>query len=204
MGLIGRMMFKAIEVIKPEEGTASLTQDLLLVPGRAVPGVVLAPGGKPISGVLVNGLQVDGLGHYEKLDSNRFTVKALAPEEARMVLFYDPHQELGAMLEIPGGTMGPITVRLQPCASASGRLVDGNGDPVAETTIEMCRRKPILFVGAQTWTGRTGKDGTFRISGLIPALDYVARVKGKSLFTVNLKPGEIHNAGTIRLDPKTK
>jgi len=198
VGMISPFQFKALELIKPDDGATTLSQDLVLVPGRNIDGTLLGPNNEPIKGAMVAGAQAQyvSLAAYEKLDGEQFTVQAVVHDQVRTVLFYHAEQRLGAKLEIPKGHEGNLTVRLQACAAVTGRLVDAGGAPARETTVVLTHHRSS-FAGTRTWTGKTDGEGSFRVDGLIPDLDYLATVHGKSVFSVNLKPGEIHDAGLI-------
>ena len=67
----------------------------------------------------VAGLGFDnGEPRYEVLDDAQFTVRGVSPNESRNLLFFYPQKRLGAHIEIANGNEAPLTVGLQPCATA--------------------------------------------------------------------------------------
>src|SRR5258706_224906 len=67
--------------------------------------------------------------------------------------------------EFRGDAPEPVTVKLEPCGSASGRIVDGDGQPLVG-----------FKFGLGGWGGSqhatTDKDGRFRVEGLIPGMSH--------------------------------
>lgn len=204
LGVIMRVQFKALAPIKPDDGAATLDQNLELVPGRTIKGVVLGPDGRPLAGVLASGTKAEfgpAYAMYEKLSGAEFAVECVTPDEARTVLFYHPEQKLGAKLEIARGYEGTLEVQLQACATAAGRLLDGGGKPVREATVVMTHKTSRVQVEeVRTWTAMTNGDGVFRVEGLIPGVEYSAATNGKSLFSAKLAPGEVRELGDIKVD----
>ena len=63
----------------------------------------------------------------------RFEIHGLDPDAEVPVYFLEPKSKLGATVHLSGksATGGPVTVRLEPCGTATARLVDPGGKPVA-------------------------------------------------------------------------
>jgi hypothetical protein len=94
-------------------------------------------------------------GGRSHLRDGRFTLHGLDADVEVPVFFLEPGRKLGATVRFSGrsGSGGPITVRLEPCATARARLVDPEGKPVDRhraaslmtmivTPGSMYRRKP--------------------------------------------------------------
>ena len=113
------------------------------------------------------------LGRLEQLKTSRFTVTAINPHLPQWVFFFHKQKQLGAALRLNGSEPKDFTVRLQPCATITGRIVDGEGRPRAGLRFYGCvgpfQHGPTHggFFGA-----RTDKEGRFRITGLIPRLKW--------------------------------
>ena len=90
---------------------------------RAVLGPVATSAARGFQGAL---REVARRGHFE--------VHGLAPETEVPVHFLQPDRELGATARLSGkmATLGPVTVRLEPCGRAMARLVGPDGKPVTE------------------------------------------------------------------------
>ena len=111
---------------------------------------------------------------------------------------------------------GPLTVRLEPCGTWSGRLVDRNGLPQAGALLT-CNRTifgddlededPIFGRGALPSSIRTDKNGRFRFSGLVPGLKYRLQVfqdgrpTGNVAAEVSTRAGEVKELGDCTLEP---
>src|SRR5262249_14605525 len=139
----------AIVLLEPGEKDKELVRDINLEPARQQKGQVLGPDGQPLTGVTVQGLS-SVWGHTEILRGAEFTVRGLNPRSKRQLVFHHKGKNLGFCLkELPDEKLGPLTIKLQPCGSISGRMIDQDGEPVAGVSI------------AQGVT--TDKQGRFRV-----------------------------------------
>ncbi len=149
--------YNELKLIGPPEGAVQpIRQDIALRVGRTIAARVVGPDGKPMAGVRILG----GTSHqFDETSSNsagEFSISALDPEKKRALNLVDAGKKLGMHTEIRGDQPGPLTVRLQPCGSAFGRLVDENGQPSKD--------KPIVFhrsgyIGARRLLDPDGCDG---------------------------------------------
>jgi hypothetical protein len=93
-------------------------------------------------------------------------------------------------------------VRLQKCATLSGRLVDRNGKPRAGVRLLFWAQRGK--VGVRLGDAQTDKDGRFRLEDIIAGM----KVRGGTIFVANvltvvipevtLKPGETKDVGDVR------
>jgi hypothetical protein len=132
-GILGVNKYNALSPINPDEKAESVALDLTLQPARTLPGTVVGPDGKPLTGVEVFGLTA--LPDEETLESASFTVTGLNPRGTRELCFHHREIGLGKVLAVRGDESGPLTVRLEPCGSVLGRLVDKSGNPVPGVTV---------------------------------------------------------------------
>jgi hypothetical protein len=102
----------AMAFIRPEDRDTSLTQNLQVVRGRDVQGIVLDPDGKPISQVMVRGLSPDPVLNIF-LSDEKFTANCVSPDEPRRLVFRHRERHLEADVQIPKGYAGVLTVRLK-------------------------------------------------------------------------------------------
>jgi hypothetical protein len=163
-------------------------------------GRVLSPEGKPLMGVMVAGLKP----RFRELDrilGNEFTAFALEKETSRRLTFYHPQEQWGAVLEIDETTSGPIDVKLAPCGSVSGRLLEA-GEPLASALITLNRDR---YHGQKHWSARTDDQGRFEIHGLIPGATYDGSTGADvSPYTVIrslvVKAGEVKELGDVTVN----
>ncbi|MEZ6062813.1 MAG: hypothetical protein R3C19_20920 [Planctomycetaceae bacterium] len=110
---------KALALIDPPDSLLaapdaadSLTQDLQVVRGRDIQGIVLDPDGKPAREVVVTGLSLDPVLKVF-LQDEHFTVNCVSPDAPRRLVFTNPKRQLYAEVEIKPGHAGKLTVRLK-------------------------------------------------------------------------------------------
>src|SRR5262249_41005846 len=131
-----------IKVNAVEGKPASLTLDVRLEPARSRAGKAVGPDGKEVTGCLVAGL--NGLGRIrgqirgmQPLRGAEFTVGGLSTKQTRLVALLHPRRGLGKVLPVRGDQTGPFTVRLEPLASVSGRVVGPDGKPQAGVRVHV-------------------------------------------------------------------
>ena len=202
------MDYNMIVEIDPKPGDESIAVDMQFERGRTVKGTLKGPGGEPVSGALMMGAEDyrQSWGH-EPLPSAEFEVHSLGPDAKRGLLFYHEGKKLAAAYVVKPGENGPISIRLEPCGTLSGRLTE-NGVPSAET--QMTCDRPFEMNDARYEHGslpgaiKTDKDGRFRVAGLVPGLKYSLRVWkgnriiGEAVRNVVVKAGEIKDLGDVK------
>ena len=89
------------------------------------------PEGRPLSGVSMIGEYFRNTWEFTPLDGPQFTVRGLSASRLplRTLIFRHAGRGLGKAVKIDGTDRCPIEVRLEPTASATGRLLDGAGRP---------------------------------------------------------------------------
>ncbi len=205
--------FNTLIEIDPRPGEESVTVDIGLDRGRTLKGKLVGPDGEPVAGALMLGAE----DYYQRwserpLPTAEFEVHALGTQRKRGLLFYHEAKHLAGAYVIKPDEAGPLTVRLEPCGTLSGRLVDRGGLPQAGALLT-CDR-PILFgedgakfdKGALPSSIRTDKDGRFRVSGLVPGLKYTltawkdGRFAGRAAADVIIRAGEVKELGDIKAE----
>ena len=146
------------------------------------------------------------------LPSADFEVHALGFRGKRGLLFYHEAKQLAGAYVVQPDESGPVTVRLEPCGTLTGRLVDDAGLPRARAQI-YCER-PYEGEDSRFEQGSlpspiaTDKDGRFRVSGLVPGLKYSMQVWGirrrpaQAGKDVIIKAGETRNLGDVYVTVK--
>ena len=191
--------YNALALINPGEGAQAVTIDLVPRPGRTIEGTILGPEGRPLAGVSVIGLTTHQF-HRENLATPRFQVKSLDPSQERTLVFYHKERGLGLYKEIRGDEPGPLTIRLERCGAAVGRLLDENGQPVAGSIL-YCDREGLI---GRELTARTDREGRFRIDELVPGQPYhfwYSQSKPSPYATLQIEPGQVKDLGDAKIDP---
>ncbi len=189
----------SLQEINPAKDAASVLCNVFLDRGKTVTGTVLDTEGKPLSGVRVEGPW--GIWQrLEQLKTSRFTVSAINPNMPQWVFFFHKQNQLGAAIRLNGSEPKDFAVRLQRCATITGRIVDGEGRPRGGLRfygyLGPFQQNPSHggFLGA-----RTDKEGRFRITGLIPGLKWDSVDVAESTMSIgNLLRDTTFQAGEVR------
>ena len=192
--------------------------DLELTRGASRKGRLVDPDGKPVVGAQAYGLSPTWA--VKTLDEATFEAAALEPGNPRSISFMHKERRLAGAVQLEPGD-GPVEVRLVPCGSAVGRLVDAEGQPHADATMILL---PLLHGGdpipggSGLWPqGRgfhTDKDGRFRLEWINPDLGGAVDVRPRSqpdrflvpeksreaIFRcLKTRPGETVDLGDVRM-----
>ena len=210
-------IFNTLIEIRPKEGDESVAVDIALDRGRTVRGTLVGPDGEPVVGASMLGANANERWSLRPLPSAEFEVRSLGPDGKRGLIFSHEAKNLAGAYVVQPDEEGPLTIRLQPCGTWTGRLVDDEGRPLAGTEIRCNSRSPINFDDSRFEQGslprsepiRTDKEGRFRVSGIVPGLKYTFFVlKDRRVgLVVNegvAAPGEVKDLGDIRPQPPGK
>jgi beta-lactamase regulating signal transducer with metallopeptidase domain len=154
--------------INPEEGAQPIELTLKLTSGIVVPGYVLDPEGKRLSGVIANG-NIQAC--WYPIEGEQFYVEGYYTDRARDLFFYDPDRDLAGYYRLEGKAPKELAVTLQPAGSLSGRLIDDKGVPMPGTKLSG-EGVPGENYGNTSLRLETDKDGRFLIRGLVPGREY--------------------------------
>ncbi|HJT77281.1 MAG TPA: carboxypeptidase-like regulatory domain-containing protein, partial [Gemmataceae bacterium] len=226
--------FQAFADINPKPGDGPVKVAFRLSAERVVKGKLVGPDGRPVVGALAAGLRHDWFWQPGgSLKTDTFTALGLDPARPRLLCFVQREKKLAGSVVVRGDEKGPLTVRLQPWATVSGRLLDAEGRPIKNadlTFTEVPVRKPgqpmsldtglhvvTHFAGQPSLDPKTDGEGRFRVEGLVPGLKYnlalyergavdfeQIRWDGLAFRGLVLKPGEAHDLGDVKLQPFPK
>jgi RNA polymerase sigma factor (sigma-70 family) len=200
-----------------KRGESPAQVNLTLVRGRSVDGTVLAPDGRPLTGTMASGIKPEM--RWETIAGHEFSVKALSTRRGpRTILFWHEGLKLAGALELRGDEPGPVTARLEPWGTVSGRLVDASGKPCPEGAgawLDLESRLPDVSrygtsTGGVAHITQPGRDGRFRIEGLVPGRKYVFSAQGPEGRGPSWNPeglsvgsGEDRDLGDVRPSPSS-
>jgi RNA polymerase sigma factor (sigma-70 family) len=194
--------FGAISAVEPKAGVESVTHDITHDPGWMCRVTVLDPEGKPMSGARGYGVSDEYPRVTEQMATAEVTVLGLNPPQPRTVIFR--HQEKGFVgaMPRPGKNGDSVTVKMQPGATVTGRLIGTDGKPRAGAEMEVrVREKPTA-----EWEGyvfakvQTDRDGRFRLETLVPGVWYVlSDDRGSVMFGDGLRSGGVKELGDLRI-----
>jgi protocatechuate 3,4-dioxygenase beta subunit len=197
---MAQSQFHHLLLINPGEKEQTFTRDVALEPAKSLHGKVLGPDGQPFAGAIAYNL-VPGIA-YQPLRDDTFTVKGVNPRRTRYLFFVDKERKLGAFLVLKGEVKEPLTVRLEPCGSVSGRVLDQDGEPVAGGVV---RLETDGLYDSSPAKVKTDSQGRFRIEGIVAGRRHQARFGpqpflGQYLYKpFALKAGESKELGEVRL-----
>ena len=173
-GALFQYKYNALVLLQPDEkkhAKEALVKDVTLEPAHTVKIRLTDAAGQALTGVTVYDRQSQTI-----LKTAELTVN-IHPRatDIRQLAFYHQNKNLGAFSnELRGDTAGPLTIKLQPCGSVSGRVVDADGRPVAGARVWVWGQgmgPRISMTGGEQWLA-TDKDGRFRAEGLVPGQWY--------------------------------
>jgi hypothetical protein len=185
--------------------------DIELESGKQLSLSVVDPEGKPLADVKVNGDLPREYAWRQITAGPRIDVMALWPEEERRIVLYQKERNLGKMFRVcwNNDRPGPITVKLEPCATLKARLLDKSGDPVQGASLrfaEVGRMDSILAMPR----GATDRDGRLNYTALVPGARYTVYCDaGQNLLRsiaedLTVSPGEIIDLGEFDVTSKNR
>jgi hypothetical protein len=158
---------------------------------------VTDPDGRPLAGTFTAGLSPIAVLFRgpQKMENASFTVGGLRPVESRVLCFIHPEKKLAKVQKISADEKEPLTVRLEPLGTLSGRVVDAEGRPWAGlkvrarydiSQLESARLAAKdyhdlpweLLYEYPAWSkvinkeAKTDAYGRFRVEVLVPGLTY--------------------------------
>jgi protocatechuate 3,4-dioxygenase beta subunit len=193
--ILGINSYHALALIRPNENETMPALDLTLQPARTIRGTLVGPDGSPVTGVAVIGL--NALADEEILDRASFTVMGLNPSRTRDLYFHHRRKDLGKAMTVPGDETQPLTVRLEPCGTILGRLLDQRGNPMPGAMVRLSAARGLEV------TAETDGNGRFRAS-VLPGQDYSLGIYSTWALTrdfgaINVVSGQHKDMGDLPL-----
>jgi hypothetical protein len=187
--------YHALVLLEPGQKEEGLVKDVALERPHTVKVRVVGADAQPLAGVTAFGLVPGGV---ETLSGAEFNLR-INPRAKRQLVFYHKDKNLGLFAkELRGDTPGPLTVQLRPCGSASGRLVDRDGQPVAGYRLGL--QGGVMHGRGGHLEVTTDKGGRFRAEGLVPGMMYLTWPPRAGGFcdSVLVEPGKHKDMGDIK------
>jgi hypothetical protein len=135
-------------------------------------------------------------------------VRALRSETPRWLLVLHASSHLGASVEVKAGATEPLTIRLEPTGTITGRLLDADGKPWKKQDLRISCDRPGAAVlhNHLPEVVQSDDEGRFHVEGIISGLNYRIDVAGKPPRAIAgsvkaglvLKPGERKDLGDVK------
>jgi RNA polymerase sigma factor (sigma-70 family) len=194
--------FGALARINPAKGTKSVRRDVTLDPGWAFKGTILGPEGKPVAGARVLNLNSSHIWWgREGMKTAAFT-GWFNPHRPREFLLQDPDLGLVGMAHPPKENGSAVTVRMEPGATITGRLVDSDGNPLAgvELEVQFHPKEWGSWFGYSLERIQTDREGRFRAAPLLPGYDFrLSDNKGHVHLGGEFRSGQTKDLGDVHL-----
>ena len=128
---------------EPRPGGPDLKVTVALRRGVTVLGRIIGPDEQLVHDVWIIGRTIlepsptvpgePGAVTITEKPTGRFELHGLDPDTTLPVYLLQPNRRLGATAHVSGKSAvgGPTTIRLEPCGTATARLIDGRGGPIA-------------------------------------------------------------------------
>jgi len=200
--------YHVVAELNLDSGSATATLDIQVDPGRTLVVNPVDPEGRPVAGTMAAG--VDDLFPWSEHSqpSAKVEVHGLDPGQRRRVTITHAGRKLIGSIYLKGDETGPLTLRLQPYGTLTGRIIDDNGQPSGGlrlfNTEGVWPPRPaeqgILPAGDNDGI-HTGPDGRFRVEGLVPGLRYggsAAEGRGEVFRDVTVASGEVKDLGDLK------
>ncbi len=158
----------AYRVIEPAADEAPYRVEISIpkAPTRRVRFV--DPDGRPVRGAHVIGVTASPR-HQVVLDGDEIEILALDPTRERRLSALSPDGRLSAETTVRGDSAEPITVRMRPTASVTGRLLDAADRPMAGASASVwydLEDPPPIPLPRNSVP--TDTEGRFRVRGIFP------------------------------------
>jgi RNA polymerase sigma factor (sigma-70 family) len=213
-GLASLDLYNACKVVNVKENAGPVRCDLAVDPGKQLTVHLLDPQGQPLAGAIAAGVVAGPLSAIS-LKNADCPVYALDPAQPRRLAFLHRKRQLGGVLTVRGDEKNPVTFALTPTGVVTGRLLDGDGRPLAGAQVgvrytDHLGRELLKEEIRRYDLPRADANGRFRLEGLLPGLEFdLGFLKGRQTLVpdprLKVKPlttGQTLDLGDIRTKPR--
>jgi beta-lactamase regulating signal transducer with metallopeptidase domain/protocatechuate 3,4-dioxygenase beta subunit len=159
----------ALHEFDAKPGSESIACDLVLDPGGVIPLSIVDPAGKPVSQcIFVFNTMTYGA-------AAPFEMRGMEPNESRGVLFRSGPPNLGKVqvLHYDGkATRRPVTVKLEPYATVTGRLLDEEGAPLKFVNVQVTAQGNNYVLPPFASGVESQADGRFAVKNVAAGGEY--------------------------------
>ena len=217
-GVEGPGIANSVRAVEIGEQDAEATCDLHLVPLQQQIIRLLDPAGAPLSGVDSGG-NLSGAFHDGTYDvmGDTAVVWGLEVNQREMLLLMHKERRLGAAVVVEH--QKTTEIRLAPCATISGRVVDSDGQPQSRRPLYLVIPRsesplapegqypgpPHLWTRFSEYTAVSDSDGRFQFDLVLPGVRYEINAAHQGARAdiladvANVKPGETIDVGTVTM-----
>jgi RNA polymerase sigma factor (sigma-70 family) len=197
----------AVKYLDLAEDAGTVTVDFHLRRGKTAKLTIQDPDGRPLAGAVVSGVTAHFPTTY-LLKSANCPVYALNPEKPRTLAIYHPGRNLGGQVVVRGDETEPIVAKLGPAGTVTGRILDVDGQPVADGTVIISFPTHTAsaldrYLQQQRPPIRTDPDGRFKVEGVVPGLKFAVNNvrKGNAVLVPKPRTGlkEVGSGATLEL-----
>ena len=177
-----------------------------LDPGSSIPLLITDAQGQPLEGVTASRLR-SNRDHDHVIDGTTVEAGGFSDGEKRLVKFNHFEKRLSRVVELDSSVLDsnqdePLPIKLMPDSIITGKLVNRNGDAVANAQIRLDIGGGVNF--SMMMHGSTTADGSFKIEHVASGAYYSISASIPQEFhsihsKVEVGPGELIDFGTVRL-----
>ena len=199
-GAVARQ-FNALGRFDAAKDAGAVKLNIRLEKGETIPGKLVGPDGKPVTGAWIFG-QRSGSLWSGPVDTDEFTLEVFSRAHPRFVAVTHPEKGLAAVVQVAAG-QERITAQLLPAATVWGRLVDADGKPRAGVLLKLSyQMTPTTWTDQPAPKVKTDAEGRFRIPGLLPGVEYSIEGANAIIGGGKWKTGETKDLGDVRDAPE--
>jgi RNA polymerase sigma factor (sigma-70 family) len=198
--------YHAYKLIDPPQSAETVECNIELDRGLSRTSTAVDADGKPVEGATVAGLSA--WGGSEALKGAEFTARALNPDRPRTVALIHKGRKLAGHAAVRGDEKEPVKVKLEPWGALAGRVLDEDGNPLADAELSIYYRDNSIrwLIEAGRDKVKTDREGRFKAEGLFPGMPFgISFVKKGKMYNagddyrkVSVKSGQTNDLGDVK------